>query len=178
MQRPGSMSERLRRIVRITAVLSSAFLLGGASAELAVRTRAAVQHERRDREQGAAGELIALKLTTPDGAVVAQPRLIAPAGKPARLVLHAPGNPDEILMSFRVEVARQKGGLVFLHYELTLPERSLHSRGSLRLLPGVRQAIPLPQGELVATWLAVPVPSTQFDDFLEAERASRGAEES
>jgi hypothetical protein len=164
------MPNRVRQVIRVVTVLSSAFVVGGASAEVAVRTRAAVEHERRDRELGAAGELISLKLTTLDGAVVAEPRLIAPAGKPARLVLHAPGNPDEILMSFRVEVARQKSGMVFLRYELTLPDRALHSRGHLRLAPGVRQAIPLPQGELVATWLAVPVPSTQFDDFLEAER--------
>lgn len=172
------MSERLRRILRVVAVISTAFIVGGASAEVAVRTRAAVNVERRDREQGTAGELIALKLTAPDGSVVAQPRLIAPAGKPARLVLHAPGRPEEILMSFRVEVARQTSGLVFLRYELTLPDRSVHSRGSLRLLPGVRQAIHLPQGELVATWLAMPVPSTQFDNYLESERARREGKES
>ncbi len=172
------MSARLRQILRVVAVLSSAFLVGGASAEVAVRTHAAVEHERQDREQGSAGELIALRLTTLDGAVVAQPRLILPAGKPGRLVLHAPGNPDQILMSFRVEVARQQGGGVFLRYELTLPDRSLHSRGNLHLVPGVRQAIPLPHGALVATWLAVPVPSAQFDDFLETERARRSAEES
>jgi hypothetical protein len=170
------MSERLGRALRVIAVLSTAFLVGGASAEVAVRTKAAVDLERRDREQGVAGELISLKLTAPDVSVVAQPRFIAPAGKPARLVLHAPGRPDEILMSFRVEVARQTGGLVTLRYELTLPDRSVHSRGSLRLLPGVRQAIQLPQGELVATWLAMPVPSAQFDDYLEAERARRARE--
>lgn len=170
------MSERLRRIVRVVAVLSTAFLVGGASTEVAVRTHAAVEQERRDREHGVAGELISLQLTTPEGLVVAQPRLIAPAGKPARLVLHAPGNPDEVLMSFRVEVAHQRGGLINVRYELTLPDRSIHSRGSLRLSPGVRQAISLPQGQLVATWLAVPVPSTQFDDYLESER-TRGAAE-
>lgn len=172
MQSAGSMVERLRRIIRVVAILSSAFLVGGASAEVAVRTHAAVEAERRDREAGVAGELISLKLTAPDGSIVAQPRLIAPAGKPARLVLHPPGRPDQFLMSFRVEVAHQ-GGLVFLRYELTLPDRAVHSHGSLRLLPGVQQAIPLPQGELVATWLAVPVPSTQFDAFLEAERGLR-----
>lgn len=177
LQSAGAMSARLRQILRVVAVLSSAFLVGGASAEVAVRTHAAVEHERRYREQGAAGELITLKLTTLDGAVVAQPRLILPTGKPGRLVLHAPGNPDQVLMSFRVEVARQKGGTVFLHYELTLPDRSLHSRGNVRLAPGVRQAIPLPQGELVATWLAVPIPSAQFDRFLETEQARRSSEE-
>ena len=75
-------------------------------------------------------------------------------------------------------MARQKSGLVFLRYELSLPDRDVHSHGSLRLRPGVRQAIPLPQGELVATVLAVPVPSAQFDDYLEDERAQRSAAES
>lgn len=172
------MSERILRVGRVAAVLSSAFLVGGASAEVAVRTHAAVQAVRQERELGAAGELVALKLTAPDGSVVAQPRLIAPTGKPARLVLHAPGRPDEVVMSFRVEVARQTGGMIALRYELALPDRSLVMRGNLRLSPGVKQAIPLPHGELVATWLAVPVPSDAFDAFLEAERAARLAADS
>lgn len=169
------MSERIRRTLRVAALLLTAFLVGGASTEVAVRTHAAVEHERQQRERGAAGELIALRLTTPGGEVVAQPRFIAPAGKSARLVLRATDNPHEIL-TFRVEVKRQKGGLISLRYDLDLPDRAVRSRGSVRLSPGVRQAVKLPQGELVATWLAVPVPSTQFDDYLEAER--RRAEES
>lgn len=167
------MTERLLRVGRAVAILSSAFLVGGASAEVAVRTHAAVQAVRQERELGTAGELVALELTAPDGSVVAQPRLIAPAGKPARLVLHAPGRPEEVLLSFRVEAARQRGGDIALRYELSFPDRSLFTRGNLRLSPGVKQAIPLPHGELVATWLAVPVPSDAFDAYLEAARAAR-----
>jgi hypothetical protein len=170
------MSERFLRYGRAAVILSSAFLLGGASAEVALRTHAAVEHERELREQGSAGELISLQLTTPDGLVLAQPRFIAPAGKPARLVLHAPGNPDEILMSFRVEIARQRGGLISLHYDLSLPDRALKTQGNLHMVPGVRQAIELPRGELLATLVAVPFPSAQFDDFLQAERARAGEE--
>ncbi len=168
------MSERVLRVGRVAIVLLSAFLVGGASAEVAVRTHAAVKAVQQERALGSAGELVALKLTTPDGAVVAQPRLITAAGKPARLVLHAPGRPDDVLLSFRVQVDRQKGGLIALRYELALPERSLFSAGDLHLAPGVKQAIQLPQGELVATWLAVPFPSDQFDDYLRAEPGRPG----
>jgi hypothetical protein len=168
------MPERLLRTGKVVAILLTAFALGGASAEVAVRTKAAVAHERAARERGA-GELISLRLTTPDGLVVAQPRLITAAGRPARLVLHVPGNPDEVLMSFRVETARQQGGLIAIRYELTMPDRALRTQGALRLSPGVRQAISLPQGELVATFLAVPFPSAQFDDYLAAERSQRAA---
>lgn len=170
------MRERLLRLGRVPLILMSAFVLGGASAEVAVRTKAAVDQETLAREQGAAGEVIALQLSTPEGRVVAQPRLVTAAGKPARLFLHAPGSPDEILMSFLVETARQKGGLISVRYELRVPERALETQGRLRLFPGVRQTIPLPAGELVATLLAVPFPSAQFDRYLEAERARRAAE--
>jgi len=167
------MPVRLLRVGRVAAVLSSAFLVGGASAEVLVRTRAAVNAVRHERELGTAGDLVALQLTTADGFVVARPRLIAPAGRPARLVLHAPGRPRDVVISFRVEVARQESGDIALRYELSLPDRSLFAAGDLHLAPGVKQAIPLPKGNLVATWLAVPVPSDQFDDYLEAERAAR-----
>lgn len=170
------MSDRLLRLGRVALLLVGSFVLGGASAEVAVRTKAAVDHETLARELGAAGELISLQLTTPEGRVVAQPRVILAAGRPARLLLHAPGSPDEVLLSFRVETARQQGGLIAVRYELSLPDRALRTEGRLRLLPGVRQAIRLPEGELVATFLAVPFPSAQFDDYLEAERARRRAE--
>jgi len=170
------MTVRVLRVGRVAAILTSAFLVGGASAEVAVRTRAAVQAVRHERELGTAGELVALKLTTPDGSIVAQPRFIAPAGKPARLVLHAPGHPEEIVLSFRVQTARQRGGQIALRYELSFPDRSLVTRGSLSLWPGVNQAIPLPHGELVATLFALPVPSDAFDAYLEAERARRAAD--
>lgn len=170
------MSDRLRRFGRVALLLAGSFALGGASAEVAVRTKAVVDHEVQVRELGEAGELISLQLTTPEGLVVAQPRLVTAAGRPARLLLHAPGSPDEVLMSFRVETARQKGGLITVRYELSLPDRALRTEGRLRLLPGVRQAIRLPEGELVATFLAVPFPSAHFDRYLEAERARRRAQ--
>ena len=167
------MSPRLLRAGRVALLLSSAFLVGGASAEVAVRTRATVDHVRRDRELGSAGELVALQLTGPDGEVVAQPRLIAPAGKAAELVLHQPGRPGAVRVAFRVAAVRQASGRISLDYELWIPEHDVVTRGRICLAPGVKQAIPLPQGELVATWLAVPVPSAQFDEYLESERAAR-----
>ena len=160
-----TLATRLVRVVKVAALLSSAFLLGGASAEVAVRAREAT------RQRGVAGELVALKLTRPDGSVVAQPRLIAAAGKSARLVLHPPGRPDDVKVSFRVSVARQLGDVIALDYELFLPDESVFSHGRLHLSPGVQQAIQLPDGELLATWLAVPFPSAQFDDYMKAERA-------
>jgi len=162
------MAKRLVRVVKVAALLSSAFLLGGASAEVAVRAREAA---RLERHRGAAGELVALRLTRPDGSVVAQPRLIAPAGKSARLVLHAPGRPDDVKVSFRISVARQLGDVIALDYELVLPDESVFSHGHLHLAPGVRQAIHLREGELLATWLAVPFPSAEFDDYMRSERA-------
>ena len=162
------MAKRLVRVAKVAALLSSAFLLGGASAEVAVRMRAA---DRLERQRGAAGELVALKLTRLDGSVVAQPRLIAPAGKSARLVLHAPGRPDDVKVSFRVNVAQRLGDEIALDYELVLPDESIFSHGRLHLSAGVQQAIQLPEGELVATWLAVPFPSAQFDDYMKTERA-------
>jgi len=172
------MSERLLRAGRAVAILSSAFLVGGASAEVAVRTHAAVSAVWQERERGVAGEMVALELTAPDGSVVARPRLIAPAGKAARLVLHAPGRPEDVLLSFRVETARQSDGLIALRYELSLPDQSLVTQGDVQLSPGVKQAVPLPDGDLVATWLAVPVPSDAFDDYLELEREQRVADPS
>jgi hypothetical protein len=163
------MPTRLVRVGRVAALLAGAFLLGGASTELAVRAGAA--SSRLERQRGAAGELVALKLTRPDGSVVAQPRLIAPAGKAARLVLHTPGRPDDVKVAFKVSVARQLGDVIALDYELVLPDESVFSHGRLHLSPGVQQAIRLPEGELVATWLAVPFPSVQFDDYMRTERA-------
>ena len=167
------MPHQLLRLGRVAGILLGAFAVGGASAEVAVRTKAAVDQETRARELGAAGEVISLRLTTPEGQVLAQPRLVTAAGRPARLLLHGPRGGDEVLLSFRVETARQQGGLISVRYELSLPDRALRTEGRLRLLPGVSQEIRLGEGELVATWLAVPFP---FDDYLEAERARRRAE--
>lgn len=167
------MSARALKTGRIVLLLSAAFLLGGASTEVALRTHRAVERVRVERELGTAGQLVALQLTGPDGEVVARPRIIAPAGKAAELVLHDPARPGDIRVAFRVEAERSPTGDISLEYELWVPERALTTRGKVCLTPGVEQSVPLPEGDLVATWLAVPVPSAQFDAFIEAERAWR-----
>lgn len=167
------MSERARKILRITLLLSGAFLFGGASAEVALRTHANVERVRTAREIGAVGQLVSLQLTSLDGTVVARPRLVCPSGKTAELVLHDPAHPDRVRLTFRVDAEREPTGEIALDYELWLPERSVAARGKLSLTPGVEQEMRLGDAELVATWLAVPVPSAQFDAYLEAERAAR-----
>jgi hypothetical protein len=171
------MSARALKTGRIVLLLSAAFLLGGASTEVALRTHRAVERVRVERELGTAGQLVALQLTGPDGEVVARPRIIAPAGKAAELVLHDPARPGDIRVAFRVEAERSPTGDISLEYELWVPERALTTRGKVCLTPGVEQSVPLPEGDLVATWLAVPVPSAQFDAFIEAERAWRRSAE-
>jgi hypothetical protein len=168
-----AMYARAAKIVRVTFILFSAFVLGGASAEVAVRTQRAVVAARAEREVGAAGQLVALQLTDLYGQVVARPRLICPKGKTAELVLHDPANPEQIRLTFRVEAERDPSGEIALDYELWIPERAVSAKGKISLTPGAEQAISLGDGELVATWLALPVPSTQFDAFMEAERSFR-----
>jgi hypothetical protein len=167
------MPARLKKTLQIGLLLSLAFLLGGASTEVALRTHRAVERVRVVRELGTAGQLVSLQLTGRGGEVMARPRIIAPAGKAAELVLHDPTRPGEIRLAFRVEAERSPDGDISLDYELWVPQRALTTRGRVCLAPGVEQAITLPDGELVATWLAVPVPSAQFDAFIEAERAAR-----
>jgi hypothetical protein len=174
LQPPGNMSERAMKTVRITLLLVAAFAVGGASAEVAVRARRAVDRVRTEREIGAAGQLVALQLVGPDGEVVARPRVIAPTGKAAELVLHDPADPDEVRVAFRIEAVREPTGEIALDYELWLPQRALSAKGKLSLTPGVEESIALGDGEVVATWLALPVPSAQFDAYLEAEGARRG----
>lgn len=167
------MSERARKTLRITFLLAGAFVFGGASAEVALRAQANLEQVRTTREIGAAGQLVSLQLTGEDGTLVARPRLICPSGKVAELVLHDPANPDHVRLTFRVEAEREPTGEIALGYELWLPERSVAAKGKLSLTPGVEQAMKLGDAELVATWLAVPIPSAQFDAYIEAERAAR-----
>lgn len=162
----------MMKVGRVCLLLLAAFLVGGASAEVAIRTHAAVERVRTEREIGAAGQLVLLELVGVDGEVVARPRLIAPIGKAAELVLHDPSNPEAIRLVFRVEASREPTGEISLDYELWIPERAFASKGRLSLTPGVEQAVSL-DGAVIATWLALPVPSAQFDAFLEAERALR-----
>lgn len=163
--------------LRLTALLVSAFLFGGGSAEVAVRTHEAVERARADREVGSAGQLVALELHDGEGALIARPRLIAPHGRRAELVLHDPLHGD-VRVAFRVEATREPSGDIALEYALWLPERALSTRGKLQLAPGVEQAMPLGDGKVMATWLAVPVPSAAFDAWLEAQEQARTAPKS
>jgi hypothetical protein len=163
------MIARLPRPLRIAGLLACSFALGGASAEVAVRTHDAIERVRAEREVGAAGQLVALQLSEPGGAVLARPRLIAPAGRAAELHLHDPAHPDVVRLSFRVEAARDPSGFISLDYTLHIPGRDLTATGRLSLTPGVEQEVELGDGALIATWMAVPVPSAAFDAFLEGE---------
>ncbi len=158
---------------RVAAILVLAFVFGGSSAEVAVRTHQAIARARAERELGSAGQLVALELTSAEGEVVARPRVIAPAGKRAQLVLHDPVRSGEVRLAFRVEAVREPSGEIALDYTLWLPQRAIAARGKLSLTPGVEERVMLADGS-VATWLAVPVPSAAFDAFLEGEAARRG----
>lgn len=157
---------------RVAVVLLLAFVFGGGSAEVAVRTHHAIQRARAERELGSAGQLVALEVTSADGEVVARPRVVAPTGKVAELVLHDPLHQGEVRLAFRVEAAREPSGEIALDYELWLPQRSVTAHGKVSLTPGVEERVLLADGS-VATWLAVPVPSAAFDAFLEGEAARR-----
>ncbi|HEX9398942.1 MAG TPA: hypothetical protein VF912_02435 [Anaeromyxobacter sp.] len=157
----------------IALVLSAAFLVGAGSAEVAVRTHHAIERVRQEREIGAAGQLVQLQIASADGEVLARPRLIAPAGKAAELVLHDPAHPGEVRLAFRVEAFREPSGYISLHYALWVPDRAISARGMLSLTPGVEQELALGDGALVASFLAVPVPSAAFDAYLETEAARR-----
>lgn len=158
---------------RLAVIVAAAFLFGGASAEVAVRTHRAVERVRTEREIGASGQLVALQITGLNGEVLARPRLIAPHGKAAELVLHDPGLDGAVRLTFRVEADREPTGEIELAYELTIPGQALSASGKVSLTPGVEQSMHLGDGVLVATWLAMPVPSAQFDAYLESEAALR-----
>ncbi len=155
----------------IALVITAAFLLGAGSAEVAVRTHDAIERVRQEREVGAAGQLLQLEISSPGGEVLARPRLIAPTGKAAELVLHDPARPDAVRLALRLEAVREPSGEVALDYTLWLPERAITAKGKLSLTPGVEQELELGDGALVASFLAIPIPSAAFDAFLEAEGA-------
>jgi hypothetical protein len=154
-------------------VIAAAFLAGAGSAEVAVRTHTALERVRQERELGAAGQLVQLEISAPDGEVLARPRLIAPAGKAAQLVLHHADRPDEVRLALRVEAVRDESGFIALDYAVWLPDRAIAAKGKLSLTPGVEQATDLGDGVLVASFLALPVPSAAFDAYLESEGARR-----
>jgi hypothetical protein len=154
-------------------VIVAAFLVGAGSAEVAVRTHTALERVRQEREVGTAGQLVQLEISGPDGEVLARPRLIAPAGKTAQVVLHDPARGDEVRLVLRVEAVREPSGFIALDYALWFPDRAVAATGKLSLTPGVEQATDLADGALVASFLAVPVPSAAFDAYLDGESARR-----
>jgi hypothetical protein len=174
LQPDRGMPARLSRTSRIALLLVGAFLVGGGSAEVAVRTHQALERVRQEREIGSAGQLVVLELASPDGEVIARPRIIAPVGHAAEVVLHDPADPQTVRIAFRVEAVREPSGDISLDYTLFVPDRAIAEKGKLSLTPGVEQAIELGDGTLVASWLAVSVPSAAFDAFLEAETGRRG----
>ena len=172
---PGElMLPRIFEVARVGGLVAAAFVLGGASAEVAVRTHHAIERARADREVGSAGQLVCLEVKDAYGEVVARPRVIAPAGKAAELVLHDPGQQDAIRLAFRIEAVREASGEIALEYALWVPGHDVRAKGRVSLTPGVEQAVELGGGTLVATWMAVPVPSAAFDAYLESEGARIG----
>jgi hypothetical protein len=167
------MSVRLLRIGRVGLLLTGAFAFGGGSAEVAVRTHDALERVRQERQVGAGGQLVVLEIAAPDGEVIARPRIIAPMGKAAEVVLHDAADPQAVRVAFRVEAVREASGDISLDYALWVPQRAIAERGTLSLTPGVEQAVAVGDGALVASWLAVPVPSAAFDALMEAETARR-----
>lgn len=157
----------------VALVITAAFLLGAGSAEVVVRTHSAIERVRQEREVGAAGQLVQLEISVPGGEVLARPRLIAPLGRTAEIVLHRPDQPDAVRLALRVEAVREPSGDIALDYTLWLPERAIAAKGKLSLTPGVEQETDLGDGALVASFLAIPVPSAAFDAYLEAEGARR-----
>jgi hypothetical protein len=157
----------------VTLVIGAAFLVGGGSAVVAVRAHTAVERVRHEREIGAAGQLVQLQLSGPDGEVLARPRIIAPAGKAAQVVLHYADRPDEVRLALRVEAVREPSGDIALDYSLWVPDRAITAKGKVSLTPGVEQAMALGEGAVVASFLAVPVPSAAFDAYLENEASRR-----
>jgi hypothetical protein len=157
----------------VALIITAAFLAGAGSAEVAVRTHDAIERVRQEREIGAAGQLVQLELSAPDGEVLARPRLIAPAGRTAQLVLHDPDRPDEVRLALRVEAVREPSGYISLDYALWVPDRAISAHGKLSLTPGVEHATEIGDGTLVASFLAVPVPSAAFDAYLEVEAARK-----
>src|SRR5512138_1417533 len=66
------MLERVLRKSRVPLLLTGAFLFGGGSAEVAIRTHAAVERVKHERAIGSAGQLVVLELSSADGEVIAR----------------------------------------------------------------------------------------------------------
>lgn len=158
---------------RIATILVLAFLFGGGSAEVAVQAKRAIEQRRAERDEGSAGELIALEIHRESGELVARPRVIASPGRVSQILLRDPEDPGRIRLALRVETTREPSGDLALEYQLSMPEEELVTTGRVNLVPGVEQDLELGERPLTATVLAIPVPSAAFDAYLDAERAAR-----
>ncbi|HVP65855.1 MAG TPA: hypothetical protein VMT17_01180 [Anaeromyxobacteraceae bacterium] len=155
------------RTLRVAAILCLAFLVGAASAEVAVRAKRA----RDDKDSPSLGNLVSLEVRS-DGATIAKSSLMSPAGKPARMVLRDSVDPTNIRMILRVSTAREASGAVCVDYSLRIPELDVVRTGRVSVTPGVEQTLALGP-DLTAVWKAVPIPSRAFDNWVRAERARR-----
>src|SRR2546426_6233960 len=144
---------------RVALLLLFAFLFGGGSAEVALTTQRALARARAEREVGSAGQLVQMTLRSSDGEVLARPRLIAPPGKTATLVLRDPAFPSLIRLALKLDATPAADGDVALVYSLAIPPRELQTSGEVSLLPGVERAVLLQGDDLSATFFTLPVPS-------------------
>ncbi len=156
---------------RLLLLLALAFVFGGGSAEVALQTSRAIARAKAEREVSIAGELVSLEVLGEDGELIARPRLIAAAGRPAQLVLLDPVNPSLVRLALRVETAREPSGDISLDWSLQLPSLDLSASGKTSVTPGREQSMEL--GAVTATVLALPVPSAAFDAYIEAEGFKR-----
>lgn len=164
--------------VRIAMILMLSFLFGGSSAEVAVKAKRAIERHRASHEEGAAGELVAFEIRSGDGLLLARPRVIAPPGRAAELVLRDPEDPAQVRLALHVETTREPSGDLSVDYELVVPSEALARTGHVSVTPGVEHAIDLDDHGATATLFAVPVPSAAFDAYLEAERTVTESRES
>jgi hypothetical protein len=164
------------KTTRTLAVLLLAFLFGGSSAEVAVKTKRALdRHRPTSEEEGSAGELVALEIQRPDGEVVARPRLIATPGRSARLELRDPEHPGAVRLALRIQTSRDPSGDVELAWELSMPGEALACSGRVSMAPGVERPLDLGGHPLSAVVMTLPVPSAAFDAYLDADRQARRA---
>jgi len=156
---------------RIAAILMLAFLFGGSSAEVAVQTKRAIDRARVTAEEGSAGELVAFEIHR-DGELLATPRVIATPGRATQLVLRDPQDPGLVRLALRLETTREPTGDLSVDYEITVPADDVVAVGRVSATHGVEQ--PLDLGErITAKLLTLPVPSSAFDAYIEAEKAAR-----
>lgn len=155
------------RTLRVLAILSVAFLVGAASAEVAVRAKRA----REAGEPAPLGNLVSLELRS-EGATIARSRVVSPAGRLAKMELRDPGAPGTVRMVLLVSTEPEASGSVCVDYSLEIPSLDVTTSGRFSVKPGEEETLALGH-DLTAVWTALPVPSRAFDDWVKAERARR-----